>query len=86
MDGQITITEFLKSKIELREVDDFTSFLNNQGKSQYRQIGDIIKKSYEQNKDEPKERMLDRITNNVSVYVLEQSVKYSEYLREQSKV
>lgn len=86
MDGQITITEFLKSKIELREVDDFTSFLNNQGKSQYRQIGDIIKKSYEQNKDEPTERMLDRITNNVSVYVLEQSVKYSEYLREQSKV
>lgn len=86
MGCQITITEFLKSKIELREVDDFTSFLNNQGKSQYRQIGDIIKKSYEQNKDDPTERMLDRITNNVSVYVLEQSVKYSEYLRKQSKL
>ena len=86
MDGQITITEFLKSKIELREVDDFTSFLNNQGKSQYRQIGDVIKKSYEQNKDEPTERMIDRITNYVSIYVLEQSRKYSEYLREQSKL
>lgn len=86
MEGQITITDFLKSKIELREVDDFTSFLNKQGKSQYRQIGDIIKKSYDENKDDSVDRMLDRITNHVSIHVLEQSRKYSEYLREQAKL
>lgn len=85
-EGQITITELLKSKIELREVDDFTSFLNKQGKSQYKQIGDIVKKKYESNKNEPTDRMLDRITNNVSVFVLEQSMNYSKYLREQSKL
>ena len=86
MDGQLTITDYLKSKIELRQVDDFTSFLNNQGKSQYSQIGDIVKKSYENNKNEPVERMLDRITNSVSVYVLEQSMQYSKYLRNESQL
>lgn len=85
-DGQITITELLKSKIELREVDDFTSFLNKQGKSQYQQIGEIVKKTYESNKNEQTDRMMDRITNNVSVFVLEQSMNYSKYLREQSKL
>lgn len=84
MEGQISITEYLKSKIELRQVDDFTSFLNSQGKSQYWQIGDIISKAYEDYKDDVD--MLDRITNRISIYVLEQSMKYSEYLRSQSKL
>lgn len=86
MDGQLTITDYLKSKIELKKVDDFTSFLNSQGKSQYQQIGDVVKKVYESNKNEPTNRMLDRITNNVSVYVLEQSMKYSDYLRKESEL
>lgn len=85
-DGQLTITDLLKSKIELRQVKDFTYFLNSQGKSQYQQIGDVISKAYENNKDEPIERMLDRITNQVSVYVLNQSLQYSDYLRSESKL
>lgn len=86
MDGQLSITDYLKSKIELKQVDDFTFFLNSQGKSQYQQIGDIVQKAYESNKNEPTDRMLDRITNNVSVYVLEQSMKYSDYLRKESEL
>lgn len=85
-DGQLTITDLLKSKIELRQVKDFTDFLNSQGKSQYQQIGDVISKAYENNKNEPIERMLDRITNQVSVYVLNQSSQYSDYLRSESKL
>lgn len=84
LEGQITITDYLKSQIELKKVDDFTTFLNNQGKSQYQQIGDIVNKTYEECKCD--ENMLDRITNQVSIYVLNQSLAYSKYLREQSQL
>ena len=84
VDGQLSIFDYLKSQIELRKVDDFTVFLNNQGKSQYQQIGEVISKAYETYKDE--ENMLDRITNRVSIYVLDQSRKYSEYLRNESQL
>ena len=66
VDGQLSITDYLKSKIEIRKVMDFTAFINSQGKSQYQQIGDVISKAYETYKDE--ENMLDRITNCVSMY------------------
>lgn len=85
-DGQLTITDLLKSKIEIRQVKDFTDFLNSQGKSQYQQIGDIVSSTYEQNKSNDIGYILGRITNNVSVFVLQQSSNYSEYLREQSKL
>ena len=65
---------------------DFTEFLNSQGKSQYKQIGSIVRKTYAENQSEPTERMLDRITNDVSVYVLEQAIKYANYLRSESKL
>ena len=84
VEGQISITDYFASKIERNEVMDFTSFLNSQGKSQYQQIGEIIRSTYEREKDNP--NMIDRITNAVSVYVLNQSMEYSKYLREQSKL
>ena len=84
VDGQLSITDYLKSKIEIRQVMDFTAFINSQGKSQYQQIGDVISKAYETYKDD--ENMLDRITNCVSIYVLDQSRKYSEYLRNESQL
>ena len=84
MEGQISITDYFASKIERKEVMDFTSFLNSQGKSQYQQIGNLIRETYERDKDN--KNMLDRLTNAVSVYVLNQSIEYSKYLREQSKL
>lgn len=83
-DGQISMTDYLKSQIELRKVDDFTAFLNKQGKSQYKQIGEVLKNAYETYKDDVS--MLDRITNRLSIYVLEQSMAYSNYLRSQSQI
>lgn len=84
VEGQISITDYFASKIERKEVMDFTSFLNSQGKSQYQQILDIVIDTYEKENDSS--ILLSRIANNVSVYVLNQSMEYSKYLREQSKL
>ena len=83
-DGQLTITDYLKSQIKIKNVMDLTAFINSQGKAQYTQIGEGIHNSYERYKDD--EDMLDRMTNAMSVYVLEQSMKYMEYLRKEAEL
>lgn len=83
-DGQIELTDYLKSKIVSGQVMDLTSWINSQGKAQYTQIGEIINDICENEKD--KEHLVDRITNSVSVYVLNQSIGYMKYLKEQSKI
>ena len=83
-DGQITLTDYLKSKIKSGEVKNLTKFINSQGKAQYTQIGEVIQNSYERYKDD--EDMLDRMTNAISVYVIEQSMKYMDYLRKESEL
>ena len=82
--GQLTITDYLKSKIKIKNVMDLTAFINSQGKAQYTQIKDIVSKTYEQNKDS--DDVIGRITNAVSVYVLDMSMKYMDYLRKESEV
>ena len=83
-DGQIEITDYLKSKIKSGRVKDLTAWINSQGKAQYTQIGDVVREAYEREKDSPD--LVDRITNAVSVYVLNQSMGYMDYLRNESKV
>ena len=83
-DGQITLTDYLKPKIKSGEVKNLTNFINSQGKAQYTQIREVIRNSYERYKDD--EDMLDRMTNAMSVYVLEQSMKYMEYLRKEAEL
>ena len=83
-DGQLTITDYLKSQIKIKNVMDLTAFINSQGKAQYTQIGEVIHNSYERYKDD--EDMLDRMTNAMSVYVLEQSMKYMDYLRKEAEL
>lgn len=83
-DGQITLTDYLKSKIKSGEVKDLTNFINSQGKAQYTQIGEVIHNSYERYKDD--EDMLDRMTNAMSVYFLEQSMKYMDYLQKEAEL
>ena len=84
MEGQITLTDFLSKQIIKKQIDGFTEFLNKQGESQYKQIGKIVVDTYQKNKKASEKDLLERITNNVSVYVLEQSMKYDRYLREQA--
>ena len=81
---QIEMTDYLKSKIKCGEVKDLTAWINSQGKAQYTQIGEIVKSAYERYKDSPE--LVDRITNAVSVYVLNQYMGYMKYLRKESDV
>ena len=83
-EGQIEMTDYLKSKIKSGRVKDLTAWINSQGKAQYTQIGDVVKSAYEIYKDSPE--LVDRIINAVSVYVLQQSRGYIEYLMNESKV
>ena len=83
-DGQIEMTDYLKSKIKSGMVKDLTAWINSQGKAQYTQIGEVIRETYEREKDSAD--LVDRITNAVSVYVLNQSMGYMEYLRNESKM
>ena len=83
-EGQIEITDYLKSKIKGGMVKDLTEWINSQGKAQYTQIGEVVKDTYERYKDSPD--LVDRITNAVSVYVLQQSMGYMEYFRNESKM
>ena len=73
------MTDFLKSKIKSGRVKDLTAWINSQGKAQYTQIGEVVRETYEREKDSAD--LVDRITNAVSVYVLDQSIGYMDYLR-----
>lgn len=83
-EGQIEMTDYLKSKIKSGMVKDLTAWINSQGKAQYTQIGEVVRETYEREKDSPD--LVGRITNAVSVYVLQQSMSYMDYLRNESKV
>ena len=78
-EGQIEMTAYLKSKTKCGRVKDLTAWINSQGKAQYTQIGEVVKETYERYIDSPE--LVGRITNAVSVYVLNQSIGYMEYLR-----
>ena len=80
-DGQMTITDYLAQKIENRTVKDLTKWINSQGKCQFDQIGDVIRQS----KILDDEEDIYLLTNKISVYVLNMSLGYMEYLREQNK-
>ena len=82
-DGQIEMTDYLKSKIKSGRVKDLTAWINSQGKAQYTQIGEVVRDAYERYKDS--DELVDRITNAVSVYVLNQSMGYMEYLRKENE-
>ena len=73
-EGQLELTDFLTSKVKRKTV---------KGKAQYTQIGEVVKKAFDDYKDDP--NFVDRLTNVISIYVLEQSSGYMDYLREESK-
>lgn len=80
--GQFEITDFLGKQIKNKAVMDLTQYINSQGKAQYTQISEVVRNTYNLNKDS--EELLDRLTNAISVYVLEQSIGYMDYLRKES--
>ena len=83
-DGQIEMTDYLRSKIKSGRVKDLTAWINSQGKAQYTQIEEVVRETYEKENDSPD--LVGRITNAVSVYVLNQSMGYMDYLRNEAKL
>lgn len=83
-EGQLELNDFLRSKITNGKVKDLTNWINSQGKAQYTQIGEVISRTYEQEKDT--NELIDRLTNAVSVYVLKQSTGYMKYLKKESEL
>ena len=79
--GQLTITDYLKSQIKIKNVMDLTAFINSQGKAQYTQIQEVVFKSYEDYKED--DDFLERMTNAISIYVLSVSNGYMDYLRKE---
>lgn len=82
-DGQFELTDFLSEKIKNKSVMDLTAWINSQGKAQYTQIGEVIEDVYNREKDSGE--LIARLTNAVSVYVLNQSMGYMNYLRKESE-
>lgn len=82
-DGQFELTDFLSKKIESKSVMDLTAWINSQGKAQYTQIGELVRNAYNLNKDG--RELVERLTNAISVYVLNQSMGYMNYLRKESE-
>ena len=82
-EGQFEVTDFLSKKIEGKSVMDLTAWINSQGKAQYAQIGEVIGDVYNREKDGGE--LIERLTNAVSVYVLNQSMGYMDYLRKESE-
>lgn len=82
-DGQFELTDFLGEKIKNKSVMDLTAWINNQGKAQYTQIYEVIEDVYNREKDSGE--LIERLTNAVSVYVLNQSMGYMDYLRKESE-
>lgn len=82
-EGQFELTDFLSKKIANKSVMDLTAWINSQGKAQYTQIGEIIEEVYNREKDSGE--LVERLTNAVSVYVLNQSMGYMNYLRKESE-
>ena len=82
-DGQIEMTDYLAQKVKKGQIKDITAWINSQGKAQYSQIKEIVRDTYEREKDSA--YLVDRITNAVSIYVLDMSVGYMKYLKDQSK-
>ena len=83
-EGQIEMTDYLRSKIKSGRVKDLTAWINSQGKAQYTQIEEVVRETYEKEKNSPD--LVGRITNAVSVYVLNQSMGYMDYLRNEAKL
>lgn len=82
-DGQFELTDFLSKRIDSKSVMDLTAWINSQGKAQYLQIGEIIEEVY--NREKGSGELIERLTNAVSVYVLNQSMGYMDYLRKESE-
>ena len=80
-EGQLTITDYFKQQVASGKVMDLTSWINSSGKAQYTQVRELVNKALEDYGIEATNEQAGRLTNAISVYILDQSSGYMEYLR-----
>jgi len=80
-EGQLTITDYFKQQVVSGKVMDLTSWINSSGKAQYTQVRELVNKALEDYGIEATNEQADRLTNAISVYILNQSSAYMDYLR-----
>ena len=80
-EGQLTITDYFKQQVVSGKVMDLTTWINSSGKAQYTQVRELVNKALEDYGIEATNEQAGRLTNAISVYILDQSSGYMEYLR-----
>lgn len=79
-DGQINFKDyFQKPKLDIKP-KNLVDFINGMGICQYKQIRNVVRETVDQGKYEVSEEAIERITNNVSVWLLKIGMEYKEYL------
>ena len=80
LEGQISFNDyFSKQKLDIKP-KALVNFINDMGVSQYEQIGDVVRKTVEQCGDSLAGEVIERITNNVSVWLLGIGSNYEKYI------
>lgn len=80
-EGQLSITDYFKQQVISGKVMDLTRWINSSGKAQYTQVGELVNKALEDYGIEATNEQAGRLTNAISVYILDQSCGYMDYLR-----
>lgn len=80
-EGQLTITDYFKQQVVSGKIMDLTSWINSSGKAQYTQVRELVNKALEDYGIEATNEQAGRLTNAISVYILNQSSAYMDYLR-----
>lgn len=84
-EGQLSITDYFKQQVVSGKVMDLTSWINSSGKAQYTQVGELVNKALEDYGIEATDKQANRLTNAISVYILNQSSGYMNYLKNECK-
>lgn len=84
-EGQLSITDYFKQQVVSGKVMDLTRWINSSGKAQYIQVGELVNKALKDYEIQATKEQADRLTNAISVYILDQSCGYMNYLKNECK-
>jgi len=80
LDGQVNFLDyFTRHTLDIKP-KSLVDFINGMGVAQYSQIQDVIIKSIEYNELDVEGEAIGRITNSVSVWLLNIGIEYKNYL------
>lgn len=80
-DGQISLFDYFKNPALNIKPKRLADYINGLGESQYKQIKKVITHALEVENCNLPDEVIERLTNNVSVWLLEIGFKYDAYLR-----